>query len=149
MGLYELFIAKMELADPVKNAAKHAAQRRSGFNLAHRPAWLALEDLSDLKHRTGSVVVFVFIVRTLEAATKMGISEPVHLLYLGGAALLSAMSITLMGVEFNDHKDGMRKEHARKVAQHMSAPAASAATAAPAKGRRFKNADEEAILAKR
>ena len=81
----ELFISKLDLADPEKNPVKHAAQRKAGFNLAHRPAWLALEDLGDLKHRTGSVVVFVFIVRTLEAATKMGITEPIHLLYIGGA----------------------------------------------------------------
>jgi hypothetical protein len=41
----------------------------------------------------------------------MTISSPLDLVYLGAAALLSAMSISLMGIEFNEKKE---KEGAEK-----------------------------------
>jgi len=58
-GLYELFISKMHIADPVDDPEGHAKAHRGGFNIGHRPAWLALDGLGDLKHRTGAVIIMV------------------------------------------------------------------------------------------
>jgi uncharacterized membrane protein YqhA len=71
----------------------------------HRPAWLALDGLGDLKHRTGAVIIMIMVVNIFEHAKKMPVTDPVHLVYLSGAALLSAMAISLMGVEFNKHEE--------------------------------------------
>jgi len=35
----------------------HSSQ--GGFNIGHRPQWLALDGLGDLKHRTGAVIIMV------------------------------------------------------------------------------------------
>ena len=59
MGLYELFISKMHIADPDEDPEAHARAHKGGFNIGHRPQWLALEGLGDLKHRTGAVIIMV------------------------------------------------------------------------------------------
>jgi uncharacterized membrane protein YqhA len=104
MGLFELFISKMHIADPEDEPEAYAKAHKGGFNLGHRPEWLALDGLGDLKHRTGAVIVMIMIVNIFEHGKKMAVTSPVDLVYLGGAALLSAMSISLMGVEFNQAK---------------------------------------------
>ena len=53
-GLYELFISKMHIADPEEDPVAHARAHKGGFNIGHRPQWLALDGLGDLKHRTGA-----------------------------------------------------------------------------------------------
>ncbi len=111
MGLYELFISKMHIADPEEDPEAHAHAHKGGFNIGHRPAWLALDGLGDLKHRTGAVIIMIMVVNIFEHAKKMPITDPVHLVYLSGAALLSAMAISLMGVEFNKHEEEA-EEHA-------------------------------------
>ena len=62
MGLYELFISKMHIADPDEDPDAHARAHKGGFNIGHRPAWLALDGLGDLKHRTGAVIIMVMVV---------------------------------------------------------------------------------------
>ncbi len=104
MGLFELFISPIKFADPDVNPEHHAAQHKGGFNLSHRPAWLALEDLGDLKHRTGAVIIMVMVVKIFETGAKMHVTEPLQLVYLGATALLSSMAISLMGIEFNEPK---------------------------------------------
>jgi hypothetical protein len=59
MGLYELFISKMHIADPEEDPEAHARAHKGGFNIGHRPQWLALDGLGDLKHRTGAVIIMI------------------------------------------------------------------------------------------
>jgi uncharacterized membrane protein YqhA len=115
MGLYELFISKMHIADPDDDPEAHARAHKGGFNIGHRPAWLALDGLGDLKHRTGAVIIMVMVVNIFEHSKKMAVTDPVHLLYLGGAALLSAAAISLMGIEFNAKGE---EEHAEEHGKH-------------------------------
>ena len=58
-GLYELFISKMHIADPEEDPEAHTRAHKGGFNIGHRPQWLALDGLGDLKHRTGAVIIMV------------------------------------------------------------------------------------------
>ena len=103
-GLYELFISKMHIADPEEDPVAHARAHKGGFNIGHRPAWLALDGLGDLKHRTGAVIIMVMVVNVFEHSKKMAVTAPLELVYLGAAALLSAMAVSLMGIEFNEKK---------------------------------------------
>jgi uncharacterized membrane protein YqhA len=73
MGLYELFISKIDVAD------EDEAHKKGGFSIGHRPQWLALEDLGDLKHRTGAVVIMVLVVNLVEASKSAFVLEAVPL----------------------------------------------------------------------
>ena len=110
-GLYELFISKMHIADPEEDPVAHARAHKGGFNIGHRPAWLALDGLGDLKHRTGAVIIMVMVVNVFEHSKKMAITAPLELVYLGAAALLSAMAVSLMGIEFNEKKKEEEEKH--------------------------------------
>ena len=58
-GLYELFISKIDIADPDEDPEAHAKAHKGGFNISHRPQWLELDGLGDLKHRTGAVIIMI------------------------------------------------------------------------------------------
>ena len=49
----------MHIADPEEDPEAHARAHKGGFNIGHRPQWLALDGLGDLKHRTGAVIIMV------------------------------------------------------------------------------------------
>ena len=104
MGLFELFIKKLQIAELEEDPEGHAKQHKGGFNMDHRPGWLALDSLGELKHRTGAVVIFILIVKILECSAKVPITEPLHVVYLSISALLSAGAVTLIGIEFNEPK---------------------------------------------
>jgi uncharacterized membrane protein YqhA len=106
MGLFDLFISKLDLDED----ADAASQPKKGvFNKSHRPEWLALNDLGELKHRTGAVVIFLFVVRIIEAASKIPVRSTTDLLLMGGTALLSSMSVSLMGIDFNGKAKGAKE----------------------------------------
>lgn len=72
MGLYELFISKLDLADGDGEEDEHAGdakpkKKRGGFSLEHRPNWLHVESLQHLEHNTGAVVVMVMVVNIFES----------------------------------------------------------------------------------
>jgi uncharacterized membrane protein YqhA len=74
MGLYELFIGKIDIAQ--------------GSEVAHR--LLLIRDLDDLKDRLGKIVLLIMAMLFLEQALRLELSSPLELLYLAvGVALVS------------------------------------------------------------
>jgi hypothetical protein len=51
------------------------------------------------------------VVNVFEHSKKMAITAPIELVYLGGAALLSAMAVSLMGIEFNEKHEEKEEKH--------------------------------------
>ena len=46
---------------------------QGAFNLDHRPKWLHVESLGDLKHNTGAVIIMVMVVNIFEVMKKVRI----------------------------------------------------------------------------
>lgn len=75
MGLYELFISKINPAE--------------GSELAER--MLLIRSLDDLKHRLGSLVVLILVTTFFQVALKLKYERPLDLLFLAvGTVLLAA-----------------------------------------------------------
>jgi len=73
LGLYELFISKIEQASISENASKI----------------LVIRNLDDLKSRLAKVILMILIVKYFEHALNMQFQDPEDLLYFaGGIALL-------------------------------------------------------------
>lgn len=75
LGLYELFISKIHLAEEVENASQV----------------LLITSLDGLKARLAKVVLMILVVRYFEYALGMSFESPMELLqFAGGIALLGA-----------------------------------------------------------
>lgn len=73
LGLYELFISKIEAAESSETASKV----------------LIIHSLDDLKNRLAKVILMILIVKFFEYASSMKFAGPLELLYLAaGIALL-------------------------------------------------------------
>ncbi len=79
MGLYELFISKIEVA--------------LGSEVAKR--LLVIRDLDDLKDRLAKIVLLILAMLFLEHALRLEIRTASDLLFLGGGVLLIAASLYL------------------------------------------------------
>jgi len=73
LGLYELFISKIDEAENADNASQV----------------LVINSLDDLKSRLSKVIVMILIVKYFEHALDMGFNTPIDLiLFAGGIALI-------------------------------------------------------------
>jgi uncharacterized membrane protein YqhA len=82
LGLYELFIARIDAEDGVPNA----------------PRTLVIHSIDDLKERLGRVVLLALVIEFFQQALRLDYAHPVDLLYMalgimlvGGALYLSAL----------------------------------------------------------
>ncbi|MDR2050294.1 MAG: YqhA family protein [Deltaproteobacteria bacterium] len=84
MGLYELFISKI---DPASRSPES------------RPNWLRVESLDDLKASLGKVILMILIVSFFEQSLSIIYSSSLDLLYLGIGILLvgGALYVTHLG----------------------------------------------------
>lgn len=85
LGLYELFISKIEEAENTDNSQV-----------------LAIHSLDELKARLGRVVLMILIVKFFEHAISMDFHSPLDLLALGGAIALIGVTLYLSHAE--EHK---------------------------------------------
>lgn len=85
LGLYELFISKIEQADS-----------------SETPSVLAIHSLDDLKTRLGRVVIMILIVNFFEHAIRMEFQGPLDLLALAGGIAL--IGLTLFLTHSGEHK---------------------------------------------
>jgi uncharacterized membrane protein YqhA len=90
LGLYELFISKIDLAD----SSQHASNV------------LMISSLDDLKSRLAKVVMMILVVRYFEFALGMDFNTPMDLLqFAGGIALLGlALYLSHMADKGPGHK---------------------------------------------
>ncbi|MDX8378050.1 MAG: YqhA family protein [Mariprofundales bacterium] len=77
LGLYELFISKLELA--------HAEEESQNI--------LIINSLDDLKDRLGKVIIMILIVLFFKNVLHISFDNPLNILYLGGGILLVALSL--------------------------------------------------------
>lgn len=78
LGLYELFISKIEQAEA-----------------SETPSVLAINSLDDLKTRLGRVVIMILIVNFFERAIQMKIETPLDLLIFAGGIVLIGLTLFL------------------------------------------------------
>ena len=78
LGLYELFVSKIEQADN-----------------SETPSVLAIHSLDDLKSRLGRVIIMILIVNFFEQAINMKINAPLELLALAAGIALIGLTLYL------------------------------------------------------
>lgn len=90
LGLYELFISKIDKAESAENASQV----------------LVIQSLDDLKARLAKVVLMILIVKFFEYALAMSFSTPLDLLaFAGGIALIGlALYLTHAGESHEENK---------------------------------------------
>jgi uncharacterized membrane protein YqhA len=82
LGLYELFISKIEQAES-----------------SETPSVLAIHSLDDLKTRLGRVIIMILIVNFFEHAITMDFHGPLDLLALAGGIALIGLTLYLTHAE--------------------------------------------------
>jgi len=101
LGLYELFIDKIEVAE--------------GSEFARR--LLLVRNLDDLKNRLARVVFLILLVKFLQLALEADYSDPRDLLYLAGGAALLAGALFLGGLHLGPRGKGAAGPSADDSAQ--------------------------------
>jgi len=79
LGLYELFISKIDAAEGDQNSS----------NI------LLIKSLDDLKARLAKVILMILIVKFFEYTVSMEFSTPLDLLYMAGGIALIGLSLYL------------------------------------------------------
>jgi len=79
LGLYELFISKIDQAEEAENASQV----------------LVIHSLDDLKARLSKVIVMILIVKYFEHALKMGFNTPLDLLAFSGGIAFIGLALYL------------------------------------------------------
>jgi uncharacterized membrane protein YqhA len=79
LGLYELFISKIERAEKSETASNV----------------LIIHSLDDLKGRLAKVILMILIVKYFEHAVSMNFESPMDLLYLAGGIALIGLALRL------------------------------------------------------
>ena len=89
MGLYELFISKIDPASRTPDS---------------RPNWLNIQNLDDLKGTIGKVILMILIVSFLEKSLSIEYATPLDLLYLCVGIILISGALFLTHVQgHNNH----------------------------------------------
>lgn len=91
LGLYELFISKIERAE----------QSETASNV------LIIHSLDDLKGRLAKVILMILIVKYFEHAVSMNFSTPMDLLYLAGGIALIGLALYL--THESGHAEGKKE----------------------------------------
>jgi len=97
LGLYELFIRKIEAATESGNAENV----------------LLIRSLDDLKDRLAKMILLMLAIKFFQQTGKMEFKEPLQLLYLAFGTILIAGSIYLSHGKGHDHKPEPGKEPAQ------------------------------------
>lgn len=88
LGLYELFISKIEQAEQSENSSNV----------------MVITSLDDLKARLAKVILMILIVKFFEHAIGMSFKSPLDLLYLAGG--ISLLGLALYLSHAGEHKFG-------------------------------------------
>jgi uncharacterized membrane protein YqhA len=88
LGLYELFISKIEAAEKSESATNV----------------LIIHSLDDLKTRLSKVILMILIVKYFEHAVSMHFESPMDLLYLAGGIALIGLALYLTHEKGHEEK---------------------------------------------
>lgn len=88
MGLYELFVSKIDPASRTEDS---------------RPNWLQVTSLDDLKGALGKVILMILIVSFFEKSLSIEYKNAIDLLYLGIGIMLVSGALFLTHIK--SHKD--------------------------------------------
>jgi len=86
LGLYELFISKLDEAE--------GSEAASGV--------LSIRSLDDLKNRVVSLVLLVLAIEFFQRALRLSYASPLDLLYLAGGVLLISAAFYLIGAKSSE-----------------------------------------------
>jgi uncharacterized membrane protein YqhA len=90
MGLYELFVSKIDPAGRTENS---------------RPNWLNITSLDDLKGYLGKVILMILIVSFFEKSLEIEFKTALDLVYLGIGIALVSLALFLTHAGQNHHKE--------------------------------------------
>ncbi|GMH26674.1 hypothetical protein Nepgr_028517 [Nepenthes gracilis] len=97
MGLYELFVSNLDIANP---AAGEKLPNRSNllglFTLTERPRWLEIKSVNELKTKIGHVIVMLLLIGLLDKTKKAAIHSPSDLLCFSASIFLSSLCLYLL-----------------------------------------------------
>eukprot|EP00268_Persea_americana_P030251 TRINITY_DN29298_c0_g1_i1.p1 TRINITY_DN29298_c0_g1~~TRINITY_DN29298_c0_g1_i1.p1 ORF type:complete len:280 (+),score=28.71 TRINITY_DN29298_c0_g1_i1:337-1176(+) len=101
MGLYELFISNLDIAQTheLSHPTEKAAYRSNLFGLftlMERPRWLEIQSINELKTKLGHVIVTVLLVGLFEKSKKVVMCYSTDLLCFSAAILLSSGGLYLL-----------------------------------------------------
>ncbi|KAL6001780.1 hypothetical protein ACLOJK_041758 [Asimina triloba] len=103
MGLYELFISNLSIAEshkyshpPHDDTTSYGSNLFGLFKLLERPKWLEINSVNELKTKLGHVIVMVLLVGLLEKSKKVVISTTTDLLCFSFAVLLASGCLYLL-----------------------------------------------------
>jgi uncharacterized membrane protein YqhA len=99
LGLYELFVSDIDEAQGKRSSSKI----------------LVINSLDDLKQRLAKVVLMILIVNLFEKALKIPMTEPLDLLYLGGAIALIGVALYFTHAS---ESHGAGKEESEAASKH-------------------------------
>lgn len=95
LGLYELFINRIEKAEQSETASKV----------------LIIRSLDDLKGRLAKVILMILIVKYFEHAVSMDFTTPMDLLYLAGGIALLGLALYLTHEKGHHAESGGKGSH--------------------------------------
>ena len=87
LGLYELFVSKIDLAEQAENSSKV----------------LLIHSLDDLKGRLAKVILMILVVRYFEYALGMSFGSPMDLLVFAGGIALLGLALYLAHMADKSH----------------------------------------------
>lgn len=97
MGLYELFISNLDIAQSSSDGTATNKSNLFGlFILKERPKWLEIKSVNALKTKLGHVIVMLLLIGLFEKSKKAAILTPLDLLCFSGCVLLSSGCLYLL-----------------------------------------------------
>ncbi|XP_071693226.1 uncharacterized protein [Rutidosis leptorrhynchoides] len=97
MGLYELFISNLDIAQSTSDeSSSHKSNFFGLFVLKERPKWLEIKSVNELKTKLGHVIVMLLLIGLFEKIKKAAILTSTDLLCFSGSILLSSCCLYLL-----------------------------------------------------
>ncbi|GAB2272867.1 hypothetical protein Dimus_007684 [Dionaea muscipula] len=97
MGLYELFVSNLDIAESAPNKKyPHRSNLLGLFTLLERPKWLEIKSVNGLKTKIGHVIVMLLLIGLLDKSKKAAIHTPVDLLCFSASILVSSGCLYLL-----------------------------------------------------
>lgn len=97
MGLYELFISNLDMAQSTSDERTPQRSNLFGlFTLKERPRWLEIKSVGELKTKLGHVIVMLLLIGLLDKSKKALIISSTDLLCFAASVLLSSCCLFML-----------------------------------------------------